>query len=309
MLTLYKLEIFATVIQAGSFSQAAERMFLSQSAISQHIAELEAQLGTKLFERGPRGVRLTASGKTLQVYTQQILALVNEAQAAVTDVSKLVDGQIKIGATPGINIYLLPGWTRTFYQRYPNLSVNVQTDVTPNVVESVLAQRLNLGIVEGEIDAITYNTLGQHILETIDLYVIIGKGHRCWYRETAPADALDGQAFVARQHGSQTRTWFESILAQHNIKPRIIAEFDNQESIKHAVATGMGITILPQYAVAREVEMGILRAIPIDNVSLKRQLKLIWNKQQPFDAITRAFLKTLTEQFTSIKEVLRQASV
>ncbi len=107
MLNLHKLEIFATVVRVGSFSAAAEQLLMTQPAVSQHIQDLEASLGTRLFERGRRGVTLTAAGEKLHDYTRTILQLVSEAENAVTDVEHLTSGEIVVGATPGVSVYLL----------------------------------------------------------------------------------------------------------------------------------------------------------------------------------------------------------
>lgn len=297
MLSLYKLEIFAAVVQDGSFSQAARRMYLTQSAISQHIQDIENDLGTALFTRGPRGVKLTPEGEILHTYTLRILQMIREAEDAVTNVANITSGQLVIGTTPGVNIYLLPQWIRSFQQRFENLTISVQTDVTPNLVNAVLDHKVDLGIIEGEINTEQAPQLGRVVLEEIDLFVIIGAEHRCWNKETVPTDALNGQPFIVRQQGSQTRQFVEHKLAEHGIKPRIVAEFDNQESIKHAVASGLGITILPEYAIRQEVEMGILQALPIEGVPLKRELKLIWDDLYPFSPSTRAFLSNLAQHF------------
>lgn len=303
MLNIYKLEVFATVVRARSFSQAAKRLLMTQSAISQHIQDLERHLGVSLFDRGPRGVTLTTAGETLHNYTGRILQLIADAEDAIIDLNKVEDGQIRIGATPGINAYILPGWIGTFQRRYQNIRVSIQTETTTEIIGAILEQHLSLGVVEGEFTATDYPALGVLPLREIELFVVIGPDHPCWYREVAPAHALNGQAFVARQQGSQTRSWFESILRRNQIEPHIIAEFDNPESIKHAVASGMGITILPEYAVWREVENGLLRAIPIENVPLQRTVKLLWNNAYPLDPIVRSFLRNLSKEFPQISTV------
>ncbi len=108
MLDLHKLNIFAAVARTGSFSAAAEQLLLSQPAVSQHVHDLEAGLGTRLFERGRRGVMLTPAGAQLYDYAQAIFRLVAEAESAVTDVANLAAGQLAVGATPGVSVYLLP---------------------------------------------------------------------------------------------------------------------------------------------------------------------------------------------------------
>jgi len=119
MINLNKLEIFTIVVRAGSFSAAAEQLLMSQPAVSQHVQDLEASLGTRLFERGRRGVTLTAAGATLHGYTRAIFDLVAAAENAVTDVEHLATGQITVGATPGISAYLLPEPIQEFHSRYP----------------------------------------------------------------------------------------------------------------------------------------------------------------------------------------------
>ena len=221
MLSLYKLEIFAVVVAAGSFSAAAERLLMTQSAVSQHIQDLEASLGTQLFTRGRRGVTLTAAGSTLHVYTQQILRLVAEAENAVTDVDHIGSGQVSIGATPGVSVYLLPEWIRDFRGRYPHLTAALRTDVTPVIVNGVLDHRLDIGFIEGELDADEPAHLGQLILQDIDLYVIVGQGHPWWRMTSVPGSQLDGQQMVTRQPGSKTRQWIDAMLRAQAFNRRL----------------------------------------------------------------------------------------
>lgn len=300
MLSLHKLDVFATVVHAGSFSAAADQLYMTQSAVSQHIQDLEASLGTRLFKRGRRGVTLTPAGETLHDYTRNILRLVAEAESAVTDVAHLTSGQVTIGTTPGISVYLLPEWIQTFRQRFPNLSIALQTAVTAEIVAGVLSHRLDVGFVEGEINAYRDANLGQLALQTIEQYVIVGRGHTCWVRDSVPVESLDGQPFITRQPNSQTRIWMDEVLGQHGIRPRYIAELDNPESIKRAVMTGMGVTILPDYAVHHEVEAGLLRALPLEGIPLRRTLKLVWDQQHICTPITRAFLTHLSDRFPNL---------
>ena len=152
MLNLNKLEIFAAVVRTGSFSAAAQQLLLTQPAVSQHIQDLEASLGTRLFVRGRRGVTLTPAGERLAEYTRAIFQLVAEAQNAVTDIEQLAGGHLQIGATPGISVYLLPEPIQEFHSRYPKLQVSVQTAITPQIVDDLRLGKLDLGLIEGELD-------------------------------------------------------------------------------------------------------------------------------------------------------------
>lgn len=304
MLNLYKLEIFAQVAREGSFSAAAERLYMTQSAVSQHMHDLEASLGARLFVRSSRGVSLTPRGRTLYDYAERIFVLVAEAENAVTDVEQLTEGRVSVGATPGISVYLMPEWTQAFRARYPRLTVSLQTNITPRIVEEALAHHLDLGIIEGELDDVRSPRLRALDLQTVEQQVIVGARHPWWERDTLRLDELDTQTFIMRPPNSQTRIWLDGALSRCGIHPQVGAEFDNLESIKRAVMAGTCITVLPEYVVQGELELGTLRALSIVDSPLRRTLKLIWAGDAPFTPITRAFLQSLSGQFPVVRTVV-----
>ncbi|MBK8795808.1 MAG: LysR family transcriptional regulator [Anaerolineales bacterium] len=304
MLNLYKLEIFAIVVQTGSFSAAADRLLMTQPAVSQHIQDLEASLGARVFQRGRRGVTLTPAGETLHGYTRQILGLLAEAENAVTDVQYLASGQVAVAATPGAGVYLLPDWAQAFRQRYPNLTVAVQTSTTPQIVAGLRNGQMDLGMIEGELeDGGDREGIGVLVLEVNEQFVIVGSRHPWWERKSVRLDELDGQSMVMRQRTSQTRIWLDGELQAAGVQVRVAAEFDNVESIKRAVAKGKDITILPDYAVHIELEMGLLRAVGVTGEPLQRTLKLVWNQSAFFSPVTRSFLHFLEQYLPTLREM------
>lgn len=302
MLNLYKLDIFLQVVDAGSLSAAAERLLMTQSGVSQHIQDLERALGVQLLTRSPRGVTLTEAGQTLARYARQLAALAAEAEAAVTDVANMAAGEVALGATPGVSVYVLAECVQSFRGRFPNLAVNVQTDITPRIVEMILARKLDIGVVEGEL--VPQKHLAHHDLEVVDHFVVVGRKHPLWGRSGVKLAELDGLTLITRQRGSQTRIWLEEILAQHQVEPRIGAEFDNVESIKRAVMAGTALTILPRYAVADDVDLGLLAALPVEDHRLQRTIKLLWDARRPFTPVTRAFLRHFTLRFPALTGVI-----
>ena len=304
MLNLYKLEIFVHVVEEGSFSGAAERLLMTQSGVSQHIQDLEASLGSQLFERGRRGVTLTAAGKTLHEYTERILDLVAEAENAVVKVENLANGQITIGATPGISAYLLPDWIHEFRSRYPRLAVLVQTSITPQIVNEVLAHRLDLGLIEGELTQVSSPQLRIVPLKEVEQFVVVGKKHPWWNRKQVTIADLCDQPLVVRQAHSQSRIWLESALKQHQIPPTISAEFDNPESLKRAVINSALIAILPDYVLEQELQLGLLRIIPMANNPLHRTLKAILPQDRLCSPVGRAFLSHLKTKFPQLASVV-----
>lgn len=304
MIDLYKLHIFTIVAQEGSFSAAAERLYITQSAISQHVKELEAQLGGKLFERGRRGVTLTEQGIILHNYARKILALVAQAETAVTNVEHLPSGSVRIGATPGIAVYLAPEWVTHFRTRYPHLTAALQTGITAQVVQEVLSQRIDIGFVEGELENFQHVRLGWLPLQEIEQRVIIGTKHSFWDRLEVELTELNQQSFIMRPPNSQSRIWLDNLLRLNNITANVGAEFDNLESIKRTVANGICLTILPEYVVRQEIQLGSLRAVSIRNQPFKRTLKLLWDQEAHFAPITRALLSLLQERYPIIVRLL-----
>jgi len=304
MIDLYKLHIFDIVAQTGSFSTAAEQLYITQSAVSQHIKDLENSLGQQLFRRERRGVTLTPSGEILVDYSRQIFALVARAENALTNVAQLSGGKVTLGATPGVGIYLAPDWVQAFRAQYPQLTVALQTGVTSQIVAEVLARHVDIGIIEGELDEPHAATLSVHILEAVDQIAVVGAHHPLWDHDTVTLDELGQQSFIVRQSGSQSRTWIETLLHDHGLTPTIGAEFDNLESMKRAVSAGRCLAILPPYVVESELEHGQLRAVAIPDLPLKRTLKLIWDSKASFPPIVRAFLVSLSTRFPTLEGLL-----
>ncbi len=307
MLDLYKLNIFLQVVRAGSFNRAAEGLLMSQSAVSQHIHDLENGLGTKLFARGRRGVTLTHTGTTFYDYALRIFALITEAENAVTDVHQLASGQLVIGATPGVGSYLLPDAILGFRQEFPNISVVLQTGITPQIVNELRVGRLVLAFVEGELAEADEPDLRLQPLETVEQLVVIGPNHPWWKRPSLQIEELQSQSFIMRQTGSLSRIWLEQKLRAHQIEPKIRGEFDNLETIKRMVTLGTCVAILPFYVVQEEAKSEMLHALPLVDAPLQRTLKLIWHRDKFLAPIAQAFLQHLSARLPTLTSVITRA--
>lgn len=305
MLDLYKLEIFNKVAIEGSFSRAAARMSLSQPAVSQHMRDLETSLGVELFVRGYRGVTLTAPGETLLDYTRCILRLLGEAENAIRHLNQLEAGQIALGATPGVGVYLLPAWVQAFHERFPNLATSLRTDTTSQILQAIRDKEVEIGFVEGEFSA--QPPLHSQVLRNIDLFVVVHRGHTWWSRQVIQLHELQGQDFISRPAGSHTRAWIDQALNDAGVQSHIVAEFDNPEAIKQAVASGMGITILPEWGLSDPRTERELRSLPVQGVDLRRTLKLVWNEEAPFKPAVRAFLALLMDEFPQLTQLVTVA--
>lgn len=304
MLDLYRIDIFLRVVEQGSFSKAAARLSMSQSAVSQHIQSLEHSLGVTLFERSAQGVSLTEEGQTLRGYADRLLRLASEAETSVADVRRQRAGQVVVGATPGASAYLLPDWLQSYHHDYPQITVSVQTATTPVITEAIRARTLALGLIEGELAPEEERRLRVVNLEEVDQLVVVSGEHPWAGRASLPLAALGDQPLIMRQAGSQTRIWLDGLLRQHGVQPAVAAELDNLESIKRMVVRGLGATLLPEYVVRDELAQGLLRAFPIEGHLLRRTLKMVWGRATPLPPPVRLFLRHLSTFVPALRGVL-----
>jgi DNA-binding transcriptional LysR family regulator len=304
MITLQKLKIFLVVYDRRSLNRAAGELLMAQSAVSQHMHELEAAYGAQLFERSSRGVEPTEAGRVLHGYAEQIMRLLSSAERDILQIGQAQQQQLIVSATPGMSVYLLPGWLRGFQQTYPNVNVSLQTELTAEIVRAVLNGRYHLGFLEGALDELDHAHLGRMRTGEIDYVVVVDRAHPWAARGAIAAGELAGQPFINRQPNSRTRRWLEALLAAHGVRLHNTAELDSPGAIKYALLERMGISILPTYSVAREVERGELHALRITGIELVRPLLMVWDVRAPFTPLQRAFIGHLAAEAPQLRVLL-----
>ncbi len=304
MFNLYQLRIFLTVVEEGSITRAAERLYLTQPAVSQHIRALEKMLGVKLFRRGRRGMVLTPAGKRLVSYAEQMLRLAMEARQAVLAVSGDGEATLLLGASPGAGSCLVPQWIHEFRTAYPNIRVMLRTRPTPEIVRGMHKGELEMAIVEGEVTDFFLRAIP---LWDEEIVLVVGPGHPFWGRASVAPQELGGQRFITRESGSLTRAWEEHTLGTLGVRPTIVAEFDSPAAIKRAVQAGLGVALLPCFAVKREKASGELYALRIEDFPLKRTLRLLWLPDVLQNPAARAFLHHLAREFPHLETHLARA--
>ncbi len=276
MLNPHQLMIFQTVASEGSISRAADVLYLTQPAISQHIKSLERELGVTLFVRGRKGMALTKAGEVLLDYTQQLLQLSQEArqavkQAAMTEKRHMEN--VHLGATPGVGSCLLPRWSKLFYRQHSMVSLSVKIASTPNLVHLVAGHQLAFAIIGDH--------LQKSLIEVTPLWdeeavIVVGREHRWWGRPFIRAEELMGETFVMREESSLARAWEMQSLAEFGVLPQAVVEFTAPSAIKQAVIANMGIALLPCFSVQQEVSLGQLYAVRLREGTLSRTFRLLW---------------------------------
>jgi DNA-binding transcriptional LysR family regulator len=304
MMTLQKLKIFAIVCEQGSLNKAAQTLYLSQSAVSQHIQDLEASLGTELLQRTPRGTHPTEAGDILLEYAYRVQDLLAEAEGRIMQIDRAQDLQLSIGATPGISTYFAPQWLRRFQAQYPNIQTSMNTELTGDIVRGVLHHRHHFGFMEGALNELEHADLGSMVLRQVPYDVVVHPHHKWAGRDRIVLDELVREPFINRQPSSRTRRWLEQVLALHGATVNTRTALDSPGTIKYALLDGAGVAILPRYAIEREVERGELATMTLADVPLERPVLLLWATTRPLHPMQRAFLASIASEAPAVRALV-----
>lgn len=270
-----RLVVFRAVAEQRSFTQAALILHLSQSAVSQHVAALEAELGGKLLERARRRVNLTPEGAVLLPHVAVILERIAEAERAVAAVRGVVAGDLRVAASRTVGAYVLPGPLAELGRRYPELNLAIEIENTEQVVYSLLGGTADIGYVEGTVE---HPGITRRELFEDELVVVAAAGHRFADRQEVELEELAVEPIVTREPGSGTRQVAEACLGSVGLAfdtLRVAAELTDIEAIKRAVEAGMGVAILSRLTIAKELALGTLVARTVVDVPIRRRILVI----------------------------------
>ncbi|WP_437881986.1 LysR family transcriptional regulator [Pseudomonas sp. LRF_L74] len=291
-MNLHHLKVFLAVAQAGSISAGAERLHISQPAVTREIRELENNLGLALFDRRPRGVTPTESGLRLVQFAERIFALEQAAERELRSLANLDQGELLIGASATLGSYWLPALLDDFRVRYPNILVSLQVSNTRDVLQQLDDARIGLGFVEGAFPTEDY---AHHYLATDRLLPVVGSGHPLAQRQNLKASDLLAHDLYLREPGSGTRASVEHAYQAHGlgVQPRMAV--GSTEALKRLIAGGNGIAWLSQQAVGDELGVGRLIALDLADLKIERSLHMLWRNDSQLSPAPAAF-RALTRQ-------------
>jgi DNA-binding transcriptional LysR family regulator len=294
-MTLRQLEVFLAVAREKSFSLAAKKIHSSQPTLSEHISELESELGKQLFfRRGRRRlVSVTEAGRVFEQFAERAVSAVEGARQALAELDGLTHGSLLIGASTTPGLYVLPRIIAAYRTRYPGVDVKLQIANSQTIEGRVRERALDLGVVGGhELKP------GEECLTAgmRDELVLITSSEHAWARrrEIAP-DLLVDQPLLMREEGSATRSVTERTLQRARVPFRVEMELDHTEAIKQGVMAGLGVAFVSVYAVQGEVAAGRLHALRLRGVLVQRHFHVIHHEARRVTASARAFMELLEQ--------------
>ena len=290
MMNLNHLAIFHAVAQTGSMTLGAERLDISQPAVSKQVQELERVLRVRLFDRIGRRVRLSQAGEILADYARRLFALAQEAEQAMVEVRGVERGRLAIGASTTIGTYLLPGVTAEFWRRYPNVELLVRIENTEQVHRRLVEHELDIGLTEGFVEE---EELEAEVFHQDELVLIASASHRLVGKPRVSLSAVQAEPFILREPGSGTRAVEERALTRLKMPVRMVMALGNTEAIKRVVAEGVGLAILSRLAVRDECDARTVAVLPVAGLCMKRPLYLVRRKGRRDGPALQAFCRVL----------------
>ena len=286
-----RLRLLVEIERRGSVSAAAKAVGIGQSSASEHLRLLETAAGQRLVERNGRGSRLTEAGRVLASSASQALATLAAGEEELHALAGLDAGTVHIGASTTPGVYLLPDTLGCFRRDHPNVAVEVEIAGTGEIIERLLAGRIQLALV-GE------TTVDDRVeLEPFLADEIVGvakPGLFAIRNGLVKPEALGTQTLLVREAASSTRQIAERALSEAGVRTENVWELDSSEAIKRAAREGLGIAFLSKYAVAEEVERGELESFRLaGRPPIDRQLYIARLARRPLSPSERGFIATL----------------
>ena len=273
-----RLQVFATVAKLLSFTKAAEVLHMTQPAVTFQVRQMEEQLNTRLFDRTHNRITLTETGSTVKVYADRILELYKEMESEIRTQISDMQSLLIIGASTTIGEYFLPKIIGDFQKQFPDVVVRLIVTNTNGVIDLIEENEIDIGIVEGPV---TNKTLITKPIWDDELVLACAIGHNLSNHKTINIAEILNYPYISREEGSGTREVINEHLKQFGFdmeQLNIIMEFGSPESIKNVVAAGLGITIISVATMEKELALGTLRAIPLEN-PIHRPFTIIQQRQ------------------------------
>lgn len=284
------LIVFCDVVRHNSFSRAAQENDISQSAASQLVHHLEERLGVKLIDRSKRPFVLTPEGT---VYYEGCCVLVDEYLALedkVRSLHQVVAGQVRVAAIYSVGLHHMAMYIQQFMQQHPQANVRLEYSHPSRVYQDVERDLADLGLVSYPKESRT--------IQVIDwreepMVLICSPNHPLAEHDSITLQQLEGHKRVTFDSELTIRREIDRVLQQHGVEMEVVMEFDNIETIKRAIEIDVGVSLLPEPTVLREVEAGTLVTVPLSDVDLVRPLGIIHRRNKQLSSTAMHFVELL----------------
>lgn len=269
-----RLEVFIKVIEKKNFSKAAEDLHMTQPAVSQYIRSLEEATGVKLLERTNKYVRLNKAGEIVFHHALEIKELYTKMNHLLDDLTNKASGNIAIGASYTFGEYLLPTIIAEAKERFPDIKPTVTIGNTTTIAGLVLSHQLDVGIVEGHFKDVKELTTEPFAKD--QMVIAAAMTHPLAHnKKPLTLSELMEETWILREVGSGTREAAETLFATYNISPESLMHFSSTQPIKAMVEAGVGISLLSEWAIQKEVKYGDIKILNVKELPYTRDFSIV----------------------------------
>ena len=274
-MTLRHLNIFIGVCELLNMTKTAEKLNMTQPAVSQAVAELEDFYSVKLFERLGKKIYLTSAGEKLLNYAIHSVNFSKEMQEKMKEFSSSFS--VRIGASITVGSCVLIPLLQELNKRYSDNRVFSMVDNTTKLEKMLLEDKIDIALVEGIVKS-EYLTIEEFMED--ELVLVVAAQHMFAKLDYVDKEILAQEKFFLREQGSGTRDLFEKVMAENEASWTLAGEFNNSEAIKQAVYKGLGVTVISRRAVCKELKEGLLKIVDISQFDFKRKFKIVYHKNK-----------------------------
>jgi LysR family transcriptional regulator, low CO2-responsive transcriptional regulator len=299
--TLHQLKVFAAVASHNSFTRAAEELFLTQPTVSMQVKQLAKTVGLPLFEQVGKKLYLTEAGKELYATCQDIFARLDRFEIAIADIKGLKQGTLRIAVVTTAK-YVIPRILGPFCQRYPGIDISLTVTNHQRLVDSLIANQHDLYILSQPPEDIDVTVVP--FLEN-PLVVLAARNHPLAKEKNIPIARLAEETFIMREPGSGTRKALQQMFEAHNVPLKAKLDLGSNETIKQAVAGGLGISVLSKHTLALEGANSQIAILDVVGFPIERQWYIVHTSGKQLSAIAQAFYEYLMNEG---KQVARETA-
>jgi DNA-binding transcriptional LysR family regulator len=295
-----QLRAFVAVAEAGTFTAAAERVHVTQSAISMQIRQLEEETGVQLFLRAPKRVLLTEAGEKMLARARNILREHDATLLEMSEMAGLEHGRLRIGsASANISSESLPPVLSALRERHPRMEIFVKTGTSEALVEQILSGELDMALVSLPVEARGVRT---ETLMRDSLVAIVCPEHELAQKRVVSAYTLANEKLILGERGGNTRRIIEQFFAGAGVRPTVCMELNRLAAIKRMVEACMGVGIVPLQSVRDEVERGSMKALWIEGAQINWELGLARLSAAYDSPVCRSFVEVCRQHFGATGE-------
>lgn len=285
------LLVFLTVSEEKNFTRAAEALHMTQPAVSNHIQSLERELETKLLDRTNKYVKLTKAGDLVYHHAKQIVSLYTRMHNLLDDLNHTASGSLMIGASYTFGEYILPHLIADLQKSYPLIEPSITIGNSRDIIEYISHHQLDVGIIEG--GEVSNDRVKITPFMEDKMSIAVGSTHPLLKRSTLQSNDLHHETWIVREEGSGTRELQEAAFHQLDLHPEHLLTFGSTQVIKESIEAGLGISLLSETTMRKELRWGTLSLLPIKGFPMSRQFSWVLPDAMYQTKATEVFIQLL----------------